>query len=110
MHCDVGGGYPETGLSDIALRWMMDRAQECGLAFQPDLPETSPDQMGPLHDTRTGAYKLLNAYHRPIGVLNPASESVASTAVQRYEADPTYRPPPLTAYLETDPVITPIQL
>ena len=110
VHCDVGGGYPQTGLSDIALRWMIDRARECGLAFQPDQPPMSPDPKGTLHDSRTGAYTLLRPYSRPIGVVNPASESVASTAVHRYEADPTYRPPGLVAYLNTDPQITPIPL
>lgn len=33
VHCDVGGGYPEleSGLSDIALRWMVREAVDCGL-------------------------------------------------------------------------------
>jgi uncharacterized protein (DUF2235 family) len=105
VHCDVGGGYPETGLSDIALRWMMDRAQECDLAFQPGQPEVAPDPLGTLHDSRTGAYTLLPPHYRPIGVLHPDSESAASSAVQRTEADDTYRPPNLMAYLRTDPRI-----
>lgn len=32
-HCDVGGGYSEDGLSNIALQWMLDRAMEHGLHF-----------------------------------------------------------------------------
>lgn len=32
-HCDIGGGYPEDGLSNISLQWMLDRAIECGLHF-----------------------------------------------------------------------------
>jgi uncharacterized protein (DUF2235 family) len=35
VHCDVGGGYAQTGLSDIALEWMMDEAEAQGLAFRP---------------------------------------------------------------------------
>lgn len=31
VHCDVGGGYPETGLSDITFSWMMVNAQALGL-------------------------------------------------------------------------------
>jgi hypothetical protein len=33
VHCDVGGGYPEpeSGLSKIALEWMVDEAQSAGL-------------------------------------------------------------------------------
>lgn len=30
-HCDVGGGYADCRLSDIALRWMVERASEWGL-------------------------------------------------------------------------------
>jgi uncharacterized protein (DUF2235 family) len=33
VHCDVGGGYPETGLSDITLSWMMGKAKKLGLQF-----------------------------------------------------------------------------
>jgi uncharacterized protein (DUF2235 family) len=35
VHCDIGGGYPETGLSDIALSWMMGKANSLGLQFDP---------------------------------------------------------------------------
>jgi len=31
VHCDVGGGYPETGLSDVTLSWMMGKAKKLGL-------------------------------------------------------------------------------
>lgn len=34
-HCDVGGGYPHRRLSDLALRWMQDRAAALGLALTP---------------------------------------------------------------------------
>ena len=33
---DVGGGYGNLGLSNIALRWMMEEGRECGL----DIPES----------------------------------------------------------------------
>jgi len=35
VHCDVGGGYPETGLSDITLGWMMKKAAAHGVEFDP---------------------------------------------------------------------------
>lgn len=31
VHCDIGGGYPETGLADITLSWMMNKAKNLGL-------------------------------------------------------------------------------
>jgi len=35
VHCDVGGGYPEekSGLSAIALQWMVGKAEAAGLIF-----------------------------------------------------------------------------
>jgi uncharacterized protein (DUF2235 family) len=34
-HSGVGGGYTETGLSDIAMSWMMGKAADLGLEFDP---------------------------------------------------------------------------
>jgi hypothetical protein len=34
-HSDVGGGYEETGLSDSALGWMLQKAEQAGLAVNP---------------------------------------------------------------------------
>jgi uncharacterized protein (DUF2235 family) len=33
VHCDVGGSYVESQLSDITMRWMMKNAMACGLTF-----------------------------------------------------------------------------
>jgi len=105
VHCDVGGGYAQTGLADLALRWMMQRAGECGLAFRPGQPATAPDPMGSLHDSRTAVYRLLPPLHRPIGQVDPANEFVASSAVQRFESDVDYRPPELAAYQDNSPQV-----
>jgi uncharacterized protein (DUF2235 family) len=37
VHCDVGGGYPEdrSGLSAIALKWMVEKAEAAGLIIDP---------------------------------------------------------------------------
>lgn len=111
-HCDVGGGYSQTGLSDIALLWMADRARSCGLTFQADafptlpLPGAAsdttvvqPDAFGPLHDSRVAFFRVLPPLHRPIGAADPAHEYAASSAVQRHDKDPAYDPPGLSSYL-----------
>jgi uncharacterized protein (DUF2235 family) len=38
VHCDVGGGYPEdrSGLSAIALQWMVGKAEAAGLFLDQD--------------------------------------------------------------------------
>jgi uncharacterized protein (DUF2235 family) len=37
VHCDVGGGYPETGLSDITFSWMLGKAINLGLQADPNV-------------------------------------------------------------------------
>jgi uncharacterized protein (DUF2235 family) len=103
VHGDVGGGYPEHGLSDIALRWMIDRAGSCGLVFGDGVVGAvppAPDPKGLQHETRTGWYKLLPAFVRPIGAKVAGHESAASSAVDRHVADSAYSPPGLVAYLD----------
>lgn len=56
-HADVGGGHRETGLSDVALLWMTERAQaKTGLAFDTGklAQMTRPDPLGPQHCVTTG--------------------------------------------------------
>src|SRR3712207_6327842 len=107
VHSDVGGGYAETELSDLTLAWMVDRAQRCGLAFDP-MPEVKRSEAlaGTLHDSRNGIYRFMKPVPRVIGTEPTGRESVASTAVER---DKRGIPPvsqPLRDYLGGAPVIT----
>lgn len=95
VHSDVGGGYRGTGLSDLALLWMADRLRECGLALRPERltpPHVAPSPHGRLHDSRRCVYALLPPAERTLGVVAPTQEHVASSAVERQEADPGYAP------------------
>lgn len=69
-HSDVGGGYPETELSDLALDLLMDQAEQHGLQFERFGLEQSPLPgrfEGPLHNEYRRGYALQKAYPRPIG-------------------------------------------
>jgi uncharacterized protein (DUF2235 family) len=58
-HSDVGGGYPERNLSDITLKWMINKAQHHGLKFKPGYVTTiNPDAYGYLHNSREGINML----------------------------------------------------
>lgn len=76
-HADIGGGYPETGLSDITLGWMLERAQRHGLMLRPDAFATlKPDPMARLHDetARRPSWSWLGTWPRWAMVLpDPAS-------------------------------------
>lgn len=126
VHCDVGGGNPNHGLSDIALLWMVHRAQRRGLRFDPEAftpcpagqaappidtatPHVhtfvDPDPCGKFDDSRTGFYRLIAPYDRPLGVTDENNEYVASSAVQRHADDPGYAPPGLITYLSGHPQV-----
>ena len=55
---------------------------------------------GDLHDLTNWVYRL-RPYPRPIGATDVAAESVASSALQRTQQDPAYRPEQLMAYLSS---------
>ncbi len=60
MHTDVGGGYRECGLSDIALEWMVQKAIARGLLiYSKQDEECRPDPNGFMHDSRKGGFNTL---------------------------------------------------
>jgi uncharacterized protein (DUF2235 family) len=104
VHSNVGGSYPQTGLSDITLLWMIAKAEACGLVIDHSCIATvnspQPDPFGTLYDSQTVWYKIagLGDYIRPIG--QKIKESAASTAVNRSaNAGSNYDPPNLKDFL-----------
>lgn len=71
VHADVGGGYLESGLSQITLRWMMDEAQTQGAIYDPAMAEqvAGVDWRAPIHDNLTTLYNVLGAVPRHIPLL-----------------------------------------
>lgn len=107
-HSNIGGGYAECELSDLTLKWMMDRAARArfhgrpGLAFRTgSRPEHDLD--GNLTDSRRGVWRALPAAVRTIGMMpNPSgagftdqpdpSQSIDHTVWERLARDGGYRP------------------
>jgi uncharacterized protein (DUF2235 family) len=100
VHSDVGGGYPEAGLSDVAFRWMIDKARSFDLAIvepparfgppvdvdpgQSAVVDIAADPLAELHDSRTGVYKLAAPYLRPVGRQGHGSERISTAASLRH--------------------------
>jgi uncharacterized protein (DUF2235 family) len=69
VHMDVGGGHPETGLSDRALQWMIDEAREAiklGFDKKATVEQIRPDPLGVLHDDNRSAFGWLNPLAAPL--------------------------------------------
>lgn len=101
VHCNAGGGYQDSGLSDVALHWMAARAEACGLNLDALWRvRLSPDVFGELRDSRVGIYRLLCKSARGIGRQTNGSERLHQTPHDRLQRDPTpYQPENLLAYL-----------
>lgn len=95
VHCDVGGSYPETGLSDITLSWMMNKAKALGLEFDP-AAWARYGAIDPKHalDTIHESWNVgwLFPKHRQIS----ANALLANSVDIRCEHDSEYRPSNLT--------------
>lgn len=103
-HSDVGGGYPEQGLSDLALDWMMEAARTAGLEVDDDvvgkLP-TAPDYKQKVHNSKSAIY-LFSGADRTVGGTKFGTEYFHKSIVERWRdgwTDGTekgeYRPKPL---------------
>jgi len=113
VHCDVGGGYQEPELAEIPLLWMVERARECGLAFEPDHfvsraegiederrrlgKDLAPDALGRIHQSYKGVYRLLGPRQRALA--EPDRSALASSAVRRRRESADYLPAELDDYV-----------
>jgi uncharacterized protein (DUF2235 family) len=101
VHTNVGGGYQDTGLSDITLRWLAARAEANGLDLDDGWRDTlAPDVFGELRDSRRGLYRLMSPKLREIGVQAGGEERLHVAAFDRMQRDPAgYAPENLLRYL-----------
>jgi uncharacterized protein (DUF2235 family) len=97
-HANVGGGYPDDLLPDLALAWIAERARACGLdiprdALRIDGSEYRSPIVDAFKDFAFGVYRYLKLgqrYRRPIG--QTLNETVDASAYQKWAAEPDYRP------------------
>lgn len=96
-HSDVGGGYPETGLSDIALDWMSRKFAEAGVILRDPLAfAPQGDFRAPIHDSRKSLpWKGTPRIDRDVSGDALSHESVRE---RRNDAALGYDPTPLTGW------------
>jgi uncharacterized protein (DUF2235 family) len=91
VHSDVGGSYPERGLSDCALHWMLHKAQDAGLILKlgwEDRIHPQPTDPMAQHESRKGFWKLWNPTQRDI----PPGALIHQSVFDRINANIGYRP------------------
>jgi uncharacterized protein (DUF2235 family) len=91
VHCDVGGGYPETGLSDITFSWMLGKAKNLGL----QITDTVWAQYASLDANQALAqihksWNLLWLFPKSRTIANDAA--LSNSVAIRCKNDTTYQP------------------
>lgn len=99
VHSNIGGGYRRSGLSDLALEWMVAKAVAAGLLLWDNHPQRvlrSADAKGKIYDSRAGLGKVYLPQLRTI----PDGAQIHESVIERMEdADCRYTPQNLpTAY------------
>jgi uncharacterized protein (DUF2235 family) len=84
-HANIGGGYRDSGLSDIALHWMIGKAEACGLSFDHEYIRqcVEPRVDGVLVDSRSRFYKVWPRAERQVRSPNHFRESVHPSVLER---------------------------
>jgi uncharacterized protein (DUF2235 family) len=111
MHTDVGGGYPEDGLSDISLVWLMDQAVDSGIRIYPGhMVKIAEDATDLMHDSRGSRVKKLYQRKvrswdtdRPDKPIVHESVSARADAGSNLPANDAYNPWILEVDHETEP-------
>ncbi|KAI0778260.1 hypothetical protein BD413DRAFT_465094 [Trametes elegans] len=90
-HADIGGGYEEHDLSDIALNWMIANVGDA-LSFDYDyvkslLSPTAPWGTQPPHDSRTGIFSVSEKKQRkvPTGMDRITHEYIHSSVLPQVQ-------------------------
>lgn len=67
VHSNIGGGYADSGLSDIALEWMVEKANKVGLEFYGDhIKNIKADSAAESRNSATGIFALTKKRLRDI--------------------------------------------
>ena len=113
VHGDVGGGYPEHGLSDITFSWMLGKAIKLGLQADPGVAAQyglldGKHSLDQLHDS----WSLVWGFPRPRQIAD--ASSLANSVQIRIANDTTYVPGNLkiakalpAAGYQINPVVSP---
>lgn len=79
VHSNVGGGYPDCNLSNIALKWIFKKAEEAGLCIDSGYRDLEARCEGQQYDSRSGFFRFLPKADREIIV--DGKESVIDESV-----------------------------
>ena len=101
-HSNVGGGYADSGLSDISLIWMMKKVEDLGLGFNATYIEhnINPNSFGKIRNSRTLLYQFTKARDRFIKIGASYNETIDPSVIERMNHAKNYKPRNVIAFLK----------
>ena len=125
-HCNVGGGYVDSGLSNVALQWMVEKANATGLEFDKNyIEKLECNSKGEIRNSATGIFRFTPKVLRTInnviihrkedakGKMTEGArirnEKIHYTCLERSHFIKNYRPKNLHLALEHDPEFDPLK-
>ncbi len=110
VHTDIGGGYPEQGLSDISLNWMIDEATEKGLIiynksdkYAKFIGEKTDNSNDMMHDEQTGwlgkIYRRARREWKQNGVKREEKPLIHESVLSRTKNQHNKDTPPYTPWI-----------
>lgn len=102
VHSNVGGGYKDSALSNFALQWLIDKAEDVGLCFnEAPLIKPNPDyDKGDITNSYTLMYRFWLPKWRKITLNDDTDQVIDESVYKRYKSDPKYRPENLNDILK----------
>ncbi len=93
-HSNIGGGYIDCGLSDIALNWLIKKAEDAGLCFyNPPKVDILENYKGELRNSYTSRYWLWRPVWRNVDIHSPVyNQTIDDSVGKRYREFKEYRP------------------
>lgn len=83
VHCDIGGGYKDHALADIACEWLLKEAAKQGLQIETHLTKAlAPKAAAKQHEEYKGLYKLRGRKERR---TIPPNSVIHISVKERYE-------------------------
>lgn len=93
VHSNIGGGYADTGLSDLALGWLAVKAQAAGLCYnQPEFEQIKGNAWGELRNSYTPLYWLWRPIWRPVTLNDDTHQTIDESVQARFRDIHYYRP------------------
>lgn len=94
VHSNIGGGYPDEGLSDVSLDWMISKASDAGLSFEDAYLKKNvhPRPLGFLYDSFKFPFFMMGKFKRPIMVEINAYDDIHPSVYERMNKMESYQP------------------